>query len=96
MAELEAEIVRAMLANRLDQLVGERLGRDVDDVGATGRYGVADSVQQVRFAQTHPAVQEQRVVRGAWVIDDCQRCRVGQPIGLADDEVGECVTRIEG
>ncbi len=88
MPVLEAEVVGTMLANGLDQLVGERFGRDVHDVGAMGRHGVADSVEQVRFAQPDSAVQKQRVVRVARMIDDCQRRRVRKSIGLADDEVG--------
>src|SRR3989449_11065410 len=59
------ELGRAVVADRVDQLVGEPLGGDVDDghAGEQAHALVADRVEQVRLAETHAAVDEERVVR---------------------------------
>ena len=59
-----AELRRAVEANRVDELVGEALRREIDDGQAREELGglVADGVQQVRLAEPDAAVDEQRVV----------------------------------
>jgi hypothetical protein len=56
---------------------------------------MANGVQQVRFAQTDAAIEEQRVVGDAGMIDDGQGRGVGESIRLTDDEVAERVAGIE-
>ena len=59
-----AEIVDLALLDRRDELVGELLAGGVDDALArkARQHLVADGVHQVRLAQAHAAVQEERVV----------------------------------
>ena len=59
-----AELGRAVVANRIDELVREPLGRQVRD-GHRGEQAaglMADGVQQMRLAQAYPSVDEERVV----------------------------------
>ena len=56
---------------------------------------MSDRVHQMRFAETHAAVQEQRIVRHARRFDDRERRRVREVVGLADDEGFERVARIQ-
>ena len=60
-----AEIDHAVVADRVDHLVHEPLGRDVGQlqVAIVLQHVVPDRVHQVRLAETHAAVDEQRVVR---------------------------------
>ena len=64
------------------------LGVNVADlgVGIAILHQVADGLQQVRLAQAHAAIDEQRVVCGAGVLGDLQRRGPRELIGLAGDE----------
>ncbi len=66
----------------------EALGMQVDHLGRgrAARDGVADGVHQVRLAETHAAVDEQRVVRAARILRDLHGSGARQLIGLALDE----------
>jgi hypothetical protein len=56
---------------------------------------VAHRVDQVRLAQAHPAVQEQRVVRAARVLGDLERRGARHLVGLAGDEGLEGEVRVD-
>ena len=92
-----AELVDLALLDRGDELVGELLAGRVHDALARelGDHLVADGVHQVGLAEAHAAVQEERVVGVARAFRHRQARRVGQPVGRADDEVGEGVARVE-
>ena len=92
-----AEVVDLALLDRRDELVGELLARRVDDALARelGDHLVADGVHQVRLAEPHAAVQEERVVGVPRALGDRQARGVGEAVGRPDDEVGEGVARVE-
>ena len=92
-----AELVDLALLDRGDELVGELLGRGVDDALARelGDDLVADGVHQVGLAEAHAAVQEERVVGVARALRHGQAGRVGEAVGRPDDEVAEGVARVD-
>ena len=53
-----AELNGLIVLDRHDELVGELLARDVDDVGVRilAEHAMADSMHQVGFPQANPAV----------------------------------------
>jgi hypothetical protein len=60
-----AEVVGLVLLDGRDHLVGEFLRGDVGDLGRTPvalAHGMADGVHEMGLAQTHAAVEEERVV----------------------------------
>jgi hypothetical protein len=79
------ELVRELLAGGIHHPLARELGDDL----------VADGVHQVGLAETHPAVQEQRVVGVPGSFGDGQAGGVGEPVGGPNDEVGEGVARVE-
>ena len=89
------EVVDPALLDAGDELVGELLAGGVDDLLAreAGDDRVPDRVHQVRLAEAHAAVQEERVVGVAGALGDREGGGVGEPVGRADDEVGERVPR---
>ena len=92
-----AEIEHAVVADRVDHLVHEPLGRDVGQLQMTVvlQHVVADRVHQMRLAETHAAVDEQRVVGARRRFRDGAARRVRELIRRADDEGVEGVTRIQ-
>src|SRR6266581_8238976 len=50
---------------------------------------VADRVDQVRLAEAHATVDEQRVVRRSWMFGDLQRRGAGELVGFAGDKTVE-------
>ena len=91
------EVLHLLLADGVDEVVGELLGGGVQDPLARelDRHRVADGVHQVRLAQPHAAVQEERVVGVPRPLGHRQGGRVGQAVGRADDEVGERVAAVQ-
>ena len=81
-----AEGIGRVRANGVDQVVGEFLGGDVQDLQSAGGAHVSDRMQQVRLAQSDAAVDEQRVVRGPWPLGDGLRHSVRHAIRRPDDE----------
>ena len=77
-----AEVVDAALLDARDELVRELLARRVDDLLAREAHDhdVPDRVHQVRLAETHPAIQEERVVGVPGPFRDGQAGRVGEAI----------------
>jgi hypothetical protein len=83
---LEAD--RVLFAQRADEAVHELLGRQIQDVGL-GEVRLKlprDGVHQVRLAQAHAAIEEERVERDIVAFGDAARGGMGQFVGLADDE----------
>src|SRR5262249_57227969 len=59
-----AELRRPVVADRVDELVREALGREVGDRHAAEQPGavVTDGVQEVRLAEPGSAIDEERIV----------------------------------
>ena len=92
-----AEIEHAIVADRVDHLVHESLGRDVGElqIAIVLQHVVPDRVHQVRLAETHAAVDEQRVVRTRRRFGHRAARRVRKLIRRSDDERVEGVAGIE-
>ena len=87
----------AVIAQRVDEVVGEFLGRDVLDAHA-GKQPlgvVACRVQQVGLAEAGLAPDEQRVVGARRRFGDGEAGGVGEAVGRADDEGVEGVAPVE-
>ena len=56
---------------------------------------MGDGVHQVRLAQAHAAIQEQGVEAHRPALGHAARGGMGQFVGFADDEIAECVSRIQ-
>ena len=91
------EIEDAVVANRIDHLVHETLGRDVGklQVAIVLEHELSDRVHQVRLAETHAAVDEERVVGARRRFSNRATRRVRELIRRADDERVERVAGIQ-
>ena len=80
-----------------DELVGESLGREVEDagLGPIAEDPVPDGVHQVGLAQADPAVDEERVVALPGIGPGGDARGVGELVGGSDDEVVEAVLGVE-
>jgi hypothetical protein len=91
------ELVHALLADPLDEVVEEGLGAQVDDLEAgmevMGMLG--DCLEQMGLAQTRSPEHEQRVVVAARLFGDGHRRGMGEAIALSNDKVFERVLRNE-
>ena len=76
---------RSLISQTLARVVGYSV--QVDFEVREGLTGV--------LAEAHAAVQEERVIRVARPLGHGERCRVGEPVGRADDEVSERIALIE-
>ena len=87
----------AIVADGVDHLVHESLGRDVGElqVAIVPQHVMTDRVHQVRLAETDAAVDEQRVVGSRRCFGDRATGRVRELIRGSDDEGVEGVARIE-
>ena len=94
-AALQGGGVRVL--DRVDHVVGERLGGDVADLraGPEVAHVVADGVQQVGLAESGVAVHQERVVGLARRLGDGDRGGVGEPVGGPDHEGLEGVARVQ-
>ena len=63
--------------------------------GITLDDGVADSLNQVSFAQADAAVDEKRVILGARIGGGCLASSVGEVVARADNEILEGIARVE-
>jgi hypothetical protein len=86
-----------VLADRVDEVVGQFLGGDIANPDAVEvvAYVVAQRVQQVRLPQPGVPVDGQRVVRLAGILSHRDRRGVGEAVRSADDEGFEGVFRIK-
>ena len=93
-----AEIEDAVVAHRVDHLVHEPLGRDVGQlqVAQVVQHVVPDRVHQVRLAEPHAAVDEQRVVRARRRFGDGAAGGVRELVRGSDDEGVEGVAGRRG
>ena len=94
-AALEGDL--AVIAQRVDEVVGEFLGGDVLDAH-TGKQSlgvVTGRVQQVGLAEAGLAPDEERVVGAGGRLGDRQGGGMGEPVGGADDEGVEGVAPVE-
>ena len=91
------EVGRLVVADAVDEVVGELLGVHVahPDVGVEVARVVADRVQQVGLAQPGLAVDEERVVGLGRRLGDRDRGGVGEAVARADDEGVEGVLRVQ-
>ena len=90
------EVVKSLVLVRAHHIGDVGLGVDVTDLrGPVALQDViAERLDQVGLAQSHAAVDEQRVV-GRRVLGDLQRGRARELIRLARDEGGEGEGRVE-
>ena len=91
------ELRGPIVADRVDELVGEALGREIRHrhAGEETHALVPDRVQQVRLAEADSAVDEQRIVGARRELGDRLTCGLRELVGRAHDECVECVPRIE-
>ena len=96
-AEALLEHHRLLLPDRLNELVHEPFGGEVED--PPPRLAAADAprdrVQQVGLAEPDAAVEVERVEREAIHARDLLRRGVGELVRLADHEFAECEAAIE-
>ena len=73
----------------IDEVIGKLLAGDVNAIELRVLLldAIIDRLQQVRFAEPAPAVNEQRVVLGRGALDDADCASMGEPIARADDEI---------
>src|SRR5215211_3685166 len=86
-----------LVAQRVDEVVHERLARDVASGEMTRVLGdvPGDRLQEVSLAETRTAVDEEWVVRLRGSFGDRKRGRVGEAVRRADHEGVEGVLRIQ-
>ena len=91
------EINRSLESDRVDQLVHERFGADVQSPEAREMPGdfMTDGMHQVGLPQTDPAVDVERVISARRLIRDGGCGGMGELIARAHDERVECVARME-
>src|SRR5690625_1548235 len=91
------ERVRVLFPDRVDEVVGEGLSRDVFDRQLREQAGdlVPDRVHQVGFAEAGFAVQEQGIVRVAGLLRDRLGSGVRKVVVAADHETFEPVLAAE-
>ena len=84
------EVVEGLVLIGADDVGHVGLGVDVADlrIGARIEDVIADRLDQVRLAETHAAVDEQRVVGGR-MLGDLEAGGARELVGLAGDESGE-------
>ena len=92
-----AEIEHAIVADGVDHLVHEPLGRNVGEfqVAIVLQHVMSDGVHQVRLAEADPAVDEERVIRARRRLRDRPAGRVGELVRRSDDEGVEGVARVQ-
>ena len=98
LAMFAAEADQLIVLNGLDVFVGEFFGRKIRDARAFFGAGnvLANGVQQMRLAQTHPAIKEKRIVGFARRLRDGHGGGMGVVVVLTHDEGFEGVFGIQG
>ena len=87
-AVLGAELRGSVVADGVDELVGEALGGEVEKTQCWIQTGdlVTDGVEEMGLAETDAAVDEQRVVGLGRELGDRLAGRLRELVGVADDE----------
>src|SRR5262249_16090656 len=87
----------AVIAERVDEVVGELFGGNVLDphTGEQTLGVVPGGMKQVSLAEAGFAPNEQGVVGPRWGFGDRERSGVSKPIRGADDEGVECVALVQ-
>src|SRR6266404_2172045 len=96
-AVLGAKLCSAVVADRIDELVGEAFRREVEEAKRRieACHLVTDGVQEMRLAETDTAVDEERIVGLRWELGDRMASRLSKLVRIADDECVERVARRE-
>ena len=91
------EAVAGLVLDRLDELVGEGLDRDVDhfQVAVLLVDVVADGLQQMGLSQSYAAVDQARVVGPSGVLGDRHSRAEGELVAVTFDKAGEAVVGVE-
>ena len=89
-----AECWRGFVADGVDQIVGELLGRDVENHFSLLNHLVADRVEDVGLAQSNAAIDKQRVVSPGGILRDSHACSLSQAICRAYHEVIKAIMRV--
>ena len=91
------EVCGFVVANRVDELVGELFGADVAHLGPgeEGPRVVTDGVQEVGFSQSAIAIDEERVVGLGGSLGNGNGSRVGEAVARSDDERLEHVLGVQ-
>ena len=92
-----AELAHLLVLQRLNELVHEALGGDVEDarVRPLRADSMRDAVDEVGLSEPSAAADEERVVPATAATRRRNRCSVGELIRRADDEAREGVLRVE-
>ena len=93
-----AECVHILLADGADKFIGKVRARDIEDAlfRIVSEDLVADRVHEMRLAEPHAAVDEERVVRGEpRRVRDGLCHRVGELVRATRDERLEGILRVE-
>ena len=90
------EVHHLVIANRVDDLVGELLGRQIGDpeIGSF-RHMIADRVQQMRLSKAHPPIDEEGVVRFPRLFSNCHTGGMRELVPGADDKILKNVLGVE-
>src|SRR6266705_5985738 len=91
------ELDQIAVLDRVDELVNEEFAREVDDLHVFFLRPdvLTDGLHQMGLAKTHPAVNEQRVVRARRRLRNGEACRVRNFVVWTHHERLECVPWIE-
>ena len=92
------EALHIVVANGFNELVREFLARNVQHKPAAVVLldEIADGLHQVRFAQAHATIQQQRIERGdARFLRHGHASRATQPVAISLNEVIECINRVQ-
>src|SRR5262245_30349751 len=87
-AILGAKLRRSIVADGVDELVGEALRREVEQAKRGIKAGdlVADGVKQVSLAETDTAVNEERVVGSRRQLGNRMARGLGELVRIPDDK----------
>src|SRR5438128_219801 len=95
-AKLLLELAHLVAPERTDELVHENLGRHEQDLAlliAGGPQVMADCRRQMGLAETHTAVNEERIILLARLVGRGLRGRMGELIARSDDELRKGIAR---
>ncbi len=92
-----AKPCKLMVLDAFDVFVGKLFARNVRHACllAVPRHMVPNSVQQMRLAQTNPAIHKQRVIGFTRRLSHGQRGSVRKTVVVADNECVELVFRVK-